>query len=118
MTSQQRARVRLATKRLSWALAGLLAACGGGPTPQPAAEASAPEVEIAPPALHPHVLNAPEGVERWEPSGATVVGDKLWVVNDRGGWLAAYALPLAPGENMPAAAHQITPERLNLSGAT
>lgn len=50
-----------------------------------------------------HILLAPPGVNRWEPSGAAVIpGDaRLWVVNDKTPVLAAYALPLTPGPNTP-----------------
>lgn len=97
-----------------WVVTACLAACGGSapevkPEPKPAPEPVKVEVE----ALHPHVIEAPTGVDRWEPSGAAVVGEKLWVVNDRGGWIASYALPLAAGVNKPSAAHQIAPERLD-----
>ena len=92
--------------------AAFVAACGGAPAPAPEAQ-PAPAPKAEPPALHPHVVEAPAGVDRWEPSGAAVIGDALWVVNDRGGWIAAYALPLAPGRNAPTAAHQIAPGRLD-----
>ena len=47
------------------------------------------------PLLIPKVrLLAPEGADRWEPSGAAVIGDQLWIANDRGGYLAKYPLPL------------------------
>ena len=52
-------------------------------------------------------ITAPEGVDRWEPSGAVAHGDRLWVVNDRDGWLVAYDLPLKPGRNGPTVAHQV-----------
>ena len=46
-------------------------------------------------------LQAPAGVNRWEPSGAAVIGDELWIVSDRGGRLAAYSLPLPEGAHRP-----------------
>lgn len=58
----------------------VLAGCGGPPS-------------------YPYVMEAPAKVGRWEPSGAAVRGDLLWVVNDREGYLAAYQLPLTPGVN-------------------
>lgn len=54
-----------------------------------------------------HVLEAPPGVDRWEPSGGVVRKDQLWVVNDRDGWIAAYAIPLAAGVNRPTVAHAL-----------
>ncbi len=47
------------------------------------------------------ILSAPAGSAAWEPSGAAVVGNTLWVANDKDGVLAAYALPLALGPNAP-----------------
>jgi hypothetical protein len=55
----------------------------------------------APKPIHPFVLEAPRGVDRWEPSGDAVLANDLWVVNDRDGWIAAYPLPLHPGVNTP-----------------
>lgn len=101
--------------RAAWSMlaAAFLVGCGGAPPPPPAPPPVPKPVVVPTPALHPYVIEAPKGVERWEPSGAAVVADHLWVVNDRGGWLASYALPLKPGVNAPAAAHQIAPERLD-----
>jgi hypothetical protein len=50
-----------------------------------------------------HILDAPPGIDRWEPSGAAVIpGEtRLWVVNDKAPVLAAYSLPLVPGHNTP-----------------
>ena len=45
------------------------------------------------------ILNAMKGIHRWEPSGATVIDDFLWIVSDRKGVLAHYKLPLQQGEN-------------------
>lgn len=58
----------------------------------------------------PHILDAPPGVDRWEPGGAAVIpGERrLWVVNDKAPVLAAYDLPLAPGRNAPVAHVRIT----------
>ena len=58
-----------------------------------------------------HILSAPEGVDRWEPSGAAVVGDHLWVATDRMGWLAGYRLPLADGENRPQISVKLIPTK-------
>lgn len=63
--------------------------------------------------LTPHdttILDAPSGVDRWEPSGAAVIpGERrVWVVNDKAPVLAAYALPLAPGHNAPVAFVRMT----------
>jgi hypothetical protein len=49
---------------------------------------------------HPYVLEAPKNIDRWEPSAAVVIGDRLWVANDKPfkdddgtrGVLAAYDL--------------------------
>lgn len=80
-------------------LAGLLVGCGGAPTqPEPTRGN-----------LHPHTLSAPAGVKRWEPSGATVIGERLWVANDKDAWIAAYALPLQPGANAPTLSFQLNP---------
>ncbi len=100
--------------RAAWSMlaAAFLVSCGGAPPPEPVAP-PVPKPVVLAPAIHPHVIEAPKGVDRWEPSGAAVVGDQLWVVNDRGGWIASYALPLKPGLNQPSAAHQIAPERLD-----
>jgi hypothetical protein len=71
---------------------------------------SAPRREAAPVAASPvpgFVLEAPAGVDRWEPSGAATLGDELWVANDRDGWIAAYGLPLRPGVNHPRKAWQL-----------
>lgn len=78
------------------AAAALLAGCG----------AAAP---VADRLVDPQTIRiaAPDGVDRWEPSGGAIIGDRLWVANDRGGWLAAYALPLEPGRNTPVVAHAI-----------
>ena len=35
--------------------------------------------------------------------------DGIWVVSDRGGWLARYSTPLRPGLNHPSVAHQLKP---------
>ncbi len=59
------------------------------------------------------VLQAPEGVERWEPSGAVAIGEQLWVVNDKDGHIAAYALPLKPGVNTASAGHKIDYTRMD-----
>lgn len=69
--------------------------------------------------LHPYVLKAPSGVDRWEPSGAAVVDQTLWVVNDRKGWLAGYRLPLELGANRPTIAHRLRPalKRVKWEGA-
>lgn len=72
------------------AAAALLAGCG----------ASAP---------YSHVLVAPEGVDRWEPSGATVLNDRLWVATDREGFVAAYPLPLKEGPNTPDQSIKLVP---------
>ncbi len=89
------------------ALAALLTACGGAP-PAPTPHIDAATIRI----------EAPEGVDRWEPSGATVRGDRLWIAHDRDGWLAAYALPLKPGVNRPVAAHavKVNPGRIKFEG--
>ena len=55
-------------------------------------------------------LLGPKGVARWEPSGVGSDGDGLWVVSDRGGWLARYATPLREGVNRPTLAHQLKPK--------
>ncbi|MCB9529585.1 MAG: hypothetical protein H6701_14555 [Myxococcales bacterium] len=78
------------------ALATVLGGCGARPEGLP------PDVPID--AVR---IIAPVGITRWEPSGGVVRGDRLWVVNDRDGWIAAYALPLAPGRNAPVAAHRL-----------
>lgn len=84
-------------------LALALAGCGGAPAPvDPPTEAD----PFGPDAIR---LVAPDSMDRWEPSGATVRGDRLWIVNDREGWLAAYGLPLKPGANAPAMAFALTP---------
>jgi hypothetical protein len=52
------------------------------------------------PQPHPYVLEAPKNIDRWEPSAAVVIGDRLWVANDKPvkagdrtwGVLAAYDL--------------------------
>lgn len=75
--------------------AALMSGCGGAP-------AALPDVPID--AVR---IIAPTGIDRWEPSGGVVRGERLWVVNDRDGWIAAYALPLAPGRNAPVAAHRL-----------
>lgn len=64
----------------------------------------------APGALFPHILDAPPGVDKWEPGGAAVIpGERrLWVVNDKAPVMAAYALPLVPGRNAPVAHVRIT----------
>ncbi|MBU0550039.1 hypothetical protein KKB55_17420 [Myxococcota bacterium] len=54
------------------------------------------------------ILKAPEGVDRWEPSGAAVIGDHLWIASDRGGHIARYRLPLQP-VNLPDVAHALRP---------
>ncbi len=77
----------------------LLVGCGGAPTVP-----KGPTTE--------HIIQAPEGVERWEPSGAAVLGDTLWVADDRDGKIAAYALPLKAGVNTPTAHHQLTADTL------
>lgn len=80
----------------SMALAALLlAGCGARPTGAPAPAAV--------------VLQAPPGVDRWEPSGAVALDGRLWVVNDREGWIAGYDLPLADGVNAPTAASRVVP---------
>lgn len=84
------------------ALAALLAAgCGGAPAPASDSGAGIDASTMR--------IVAPEGVDRWEPSGGAIRGDRLWIVNDRGGWLAAYALPLKPGQNAPIMAHAVKP---------
>jgi hypothetical protein len=93
------------------AVASLLCACGGAPPAAPEPPEPTPAARAAP--IHPHILEAPPAVQRWEPSGAAIRGDKLWVVNDRGGWLVAYDLPLKAGINKPTAAHEILPKRLD-----
>jgi hypothetical protein len=55
-------------------------------------------------------LVGPKGVKRWEPSGVVNAEQSLWVVSDRGGWLARYQLPLRTGSNTPVEAHQLKPE--------
>ena len=82
-------------------LSGMVTACGGRAR------------------LHPHTVQAPTGIERWEPSGAVVIDEKLWVANDREGWIAAYPLPLDDGLNIPLVAHQLRPplERVKWEGA-
>ncbi len=72
------------------ATAALVTACGGAPS-------------------YPYVLQAPDGVERWEPSAAVRRGDLLWVVTDRDGWVAAYALPLKTGLNLPVRSMRLAP---------
>lgn len=75
-----------------------------------------PDVQAADPSPRlpghpfPHILDAPPGVDRWEPGGAAVIpGERrLWVVNDKAPVLAAYDLPLAPGRNAPVAHIRIT----------
>lgn len=54
------------------------------------------------------ILKAPEGVDRWEPSGAAVLQDHLWVASDRAGHVARYPLPLGL-INRPDLAHQLKP---------
>jgi cysteine-rich repeat protein len=54
-------------------------------------------------------LSAPPGAVQWEPSGAAVVGDLLWVANDKDGRLAAYDLPLAAGPNAPVRSFTVRP---------
>ncbi len=64
-------------------------------------------------------LQAPEGVDRWEPSGAAVRGGRLWVVSDKDGYLAAYALPLREGAQRPALSFKLSlpmPGRLKWEG--
>ena len=41
-------------------------------------------------------LQGAKGVEKWEPSGVARIGEDLWVVSDKDGWLARYPLPLSP----------------------
>jgi len=41
-------------------------------------------------------LQGAKGVKKWEPSGVARVGEDLWVVSDKDGWLARYRLPLSP----------------------
>ena len=55
-------------------------------------------------------LAGPQGVKRWEPSGIVHADEGLWVVSDRGGWLARYQLPLIHGVNRPIEAHQLKPD--------
>lgn len=50
-----------------------------------------------------------QGVRKWEPSGVAVLGERLWVVSDKEGWLASYDLPLKEGALTPRATHQLTP---------
>ena len=86
------------------------------PTPEPAS--SQPDrVAPLPPPLVRHTdltrrLKAPAGVDRWEPSGAAARGDRLWVVSDKGAYLAAYALPLHGGANTPVVAHVVDPPKV------
>jgi cysteine-rich repeat protein len=54
-------------------------------------------------------LLAPAGSALWEPSGAAVAGDRLWVANDKDGVLAAYALPLVDGANPPVTSMAVRP---------
>lgn len=87
------------------ALPAALIGCGGAPPPSAEpAPSTAPLVDA-----ETIRIVAPPGVDRWEPSGGALRGERLWVVHDRGGWLAAYALPLKPGANRPVAAHAVTP---------
>lgn len=58
-------------------------------------------------------LAAPAGSTLWEPSGAAVVGDVLWVANDKDGVLAAYALPFAVGANSPVRTMVVRPNGAN-----
>lgn len=74
----------------SWIGGAVLIGCGGPPS-------------------YPYVMEAPAKVRRWEPSGAAVRGDLLWVVNDREGYLAAYQLPLTPGVNTVQRAFTVLP---------
>ncbi len=68
------------------------------------------EAPACPPAApYRYVLGAPAGATLWEPSGATVDGDTLWVANDKDGRVAAYALPLGPGVNAPVRAFSVRP---------
>lgn len=55
------------------------------------------------------ILTAPAGSTLWEPSGVAVVGDTLWVANDKDGVLAAYTLPLALGTNSPVRSMSVRP---------
>ncbi len=68
----------------------LLGGCGARPEGRRGVDPTGPE------AIR---LQAPTPGLRWEPSGAAVRGDRLWVVNDKDGRLAAYRWPLHPGAN-------------------
>ena len=58
-------------------------------------------------------LSAPAGPTQWEPSGAAVIGNTLWVSHDKSdGTLAAYALPLAVGANAPIDVMTVRPSGL------
>lgn len=56
------------------------------------------------------ILHARKGVKRWEPSGAAVIGETLWVISDRGARLARYTLPLHKGKNKVLDAWKLKPD--------
>lgn len=76
---------------------------------------TAPSVEASIPSIsHHHLkihLKAPQGVDRWEPSGVIAAlkdgEEALWVVSDKNGWLARYSLPLSLGDQQPEVAFQL-----------
>ena len=54
-------------------------------------------------------LRGAEGVSKWEPSGVVALGERLWVVSDKDGWLASYPLPLPEGSISPLSTAQLAP---------
>ena len=73
----------------------LLIACGSAPQPVKA-PVTKPKVHasVLPEVSPSQVLNAPTGVNRWEPSGIAVTDTIIWVVSDRQGYLAGYQRPV------------------------
>lgn len=87
----------------------LLWGLGCASAPPPASTGALPTLD-RPALAHPYRyrLLAPPGADRFEPSGAAAHEGTLWVVSDKDGWIASYALPLRPGAN-PATAGFQTP---------
>jgi hypothetical protein len=56
------------------------------------------------------ILHAMKGIKRWEPSGAAVIGETLWIISDRGARLARYTLPLQKGKNKVLDAWKLKPD--------
>ncbi len=65
---------------------------------------------------HPYLYRLNGGIERFEPSGALIKDNQLYVPTDRGGMIMVYNLPLQIGSNAPVQTHY-TPEELDVKNS-